>query len=264
MAIYSQRNNLKTEYSGVGEISEELRNRLLLVVREYVTTRVSMDYGLSSLYSAVHIGTLDAEIQRVLGENGDDLFFRKIWSKKYSDVFDAIEILAYKAKALDYPHNHNCAITVHNAFENSNSAYLFNIGTLCVELKIDDETANQIRKASEILTGVELASSRFEKAVSSLVSRAETVENIIRDTMVALEDYIKHASVKKKEDDARKWLRMQLHPTQAEVYERLRAYKGDVKGASHAGNTVANEEDAIWFIGTSSSLIKLINDKTKK
>jgi hypothetical protein len=265
METFSKRNHSSHEYSGYGEASVGLRNRLLLL------------YGLpysgdEHLYAPgnhnwIHERKFSKDLQMHFGRTTPIESFRLSTSTSYSDVFDFIELYYARACAdLDTRKRLLLFRDICVAFENSGSVYQFNSEGQVV-LKINKELAESVTQTDNILEPFEKASRVYHESIDGLISRSMPAKNIVGNLSIVFEEYLQNISKQTTYEKSIQYLRdtLGLHPIQIQIIEKIKAYRGDVWGSAHAGNgTEPKEEDALWYVDSICTQIKYINIKSKK
>lgn len=264
MQTFSKRNNLKKEYSGYGEASKNLRNRLLLLYglpysgNEY-------DFGIGNT-DWIHEVAFNKDLQMHFGQKILIEDFRDETKTTYNDVFDFIE-LYYKRALLDLDRSKRERLytNICTAFINSGSVYEFNKDGEVV-LKINDATAEKITIVNTILEPFNNAQNVYKDCIDGLITRSKAPKDIVGDIYIVFEEYIKKVTQQNTYEKSIQYLheKLNFHTTQIKIIEKLKAYRGDVWGSAHAGNSpVPDERDALWFLESFIAQIKYIDNKIK-
>lgn len=262
MQAFSKRNKLKREYSGYGKASKNLRNRLLLLY--------GLPYSGNEYYFGIgndnwiHEVAFSKDLQMHFGRRIPIEDFREETITTYDNLFDFVELYYARAlKDLDYTKRKRLHNDICIAFINSSSVYEFNEDGQVV-LKIDDTTAENITKADTVLEQFDSAQKVYRDCVDGLITRTKPSKNVVGDMYVVFEEYLKNSTQQKTADKTIQFLRDKLffHPTQVQIIEKLKAYRGDVWGAAHAGNSPEpDERDALWYLESIIAQIKYIDSK---
>lgn len=264
MQTFSKRNKLNQEYSGHNKASENLRNRILLL------------YGLPYSGNEYHFGigndnwihevAFSKDLQLHFGRRIPIENFRDETLTTYDNLFDFVELYYQRAlKDLDYTKRKRLLNEISQAFINSGSVYEFSEEGQVV-LKIDDSIAENITKTDTILVPFEDAQRVFRDCVDGLVTRTKPPKNVVGDMSIVFEDYLKKSTSQSSIDKAIQYLKDKLsfHATQIQIIEKLKAYRGDVWGAAHAGNSPEpDERDALWYLESIVAQIRYIENKIK-
>lgn len=264
MQTFSKRNKLKSEYSGYGEASINLRNRLLLLYgHPYSGNEFNFGLGNDNWIREV---TLSKDLQMHFGNKIPIESFRDEKQTTYDNVFDFIELYyARGVSDLDGIKRLRLFRDIVQAFTNSGSVYEFNQDGQVV-LKIDDSLAESITKADTILKPFEGAQKVFRDCVDGLITRTKPPKNVVGDMSVVFEEYLKKSTSQDAVEKTTQYLKNKLsfHATQIQIIEKLRAYRGDVWGPAHAGNgPEPDERDALWYLESIIAQIRYIENKIK-
>lgn len=247
---------MRNEYSGPGEITPQLRERLRMVTRAYLATG---HVGIGQERDWVRGRALDHRLGMHFGQavRVDDV----LASGEWHGVLDTIEI--YIGVARDTAPRRYTEILgqIAQAFEVSGSAYYVS-RTGHVALRLDQETGQRIGQAVKALSATDKACGVLQGAAAGLADRSMKPENVIRDACVALEDYLKAKTGEKDFSGGIKFLRRKklLTATQAAVIEKLYGFRSEVFGAAHAGAArTPTETDALWFVDSVSAQILFLD-----
>ena len=265
MQTFSKRNNLKDEYSGYGKASLSLRNRLLQLYGLPYSGN-EFHFGLGNT-NWIHEIAFSKDLQMHFGRIIPIEAFRDESLTTYDEIFDFIEL--YYARAVEDLDGHKRLILIRNivtAFNSSGSVYEFsNDGE--VILRIDDDTAEKITEVDTILKPFNEAQEVYRDCARGLLTRSKVPKNVVGDMYVVFEEYLKKSSHQSTVDKAIQHLltKLLLHPTQILITEKLKAYRGDVWGPAHAGNSPKpDESDALWYLESIVAQIKYIDRKIKQ
>lgn len=259
MTYFNRRNNLVKEYSGYEEVSPNLKDRLFKVI----TTYSGKNFGLGRSSHFVHINTFEHELKM---EMNNSSWLDIYENGTYGDIFTATEIFLVLARKQAWERWQDIYKDVERAFDLSGSVYFMNDDGE-INLRTTEDLAKELRITEKILSKNKSAYSKFFEAVGNLMGRKDTQENIVKDIFVAFEDYLKQKTRKTEFNQAISWLSTNGHltNTQKSLNEKLYAYRSDVYGVTHAGNSKTPDEiDALWYLETTISQIKLINRKLEK
>lgn len=265
MEPFSKRNNIRKEYSGYGVASKGLRNRILqLYGHPYSGQEFRFGPGNTNW---IHEGALSKDLQMHFGRIIPIENFRDDSLTTYDEVFDFIEL--YYARGIQDLDGHKrllLYLDIVLAFNNSASVYKFSKEGQ-VTLRIDEEKAKTTTEVDSILEPYDEAQNLYRETIDGLLKRSKDPKDVVGDIYVVFEDYLKRISQKKVIDDAFQYLskKFLFHPTQISIFEKIKAYRGDVWGSAHAGNSPKpNESDALWYLDTINDQIKYINRKIKE
>lgn len=264
MPTFSKRHKLKKEYSGHCEASRNLRNRLLLLYgHPYSGNEFHFGVGYTNW---IHERAFSKDLQMHFGRKIPIEEFRDEKLTAYDDVFDFIE-LYYSRAILDIDSKKRLKLLVNIAiaFDNSGSVYEFNKEGEVV-LKIDDNTAKIVTEVDNILEPFDDALGVYRGCVDGLITRSKPPKNVVGDMHVVFEEYSKKITQQKTFEGAIKYFRDKLsfHPTQIQIIQKLKAYRGDVWGPAHAGKgPKPDERDALWYLESIIAQIKYIDSKIK-
>jgi len=248
MEFFKERNKIRAEYSGYGEVSESLGNRLIAIFDHHgAWAGHDLDHELT-----LHLGEEDASKIVAFGS--------------YDDVFEAIEILLYLTHKQSPSYFGNKLFPdVARAFALSGSVYFVNDGgEIC--LRTDEETVKNLEEVKEVLSEDQKAYQTFFDAVGNLFGRKAKPEDIIKNIFVAFEDYLKDKTGGKEFGKAVDILHKSgfTSSQQKSLLEKIYAYRSDAYAVGHAGNTNKPEElDALWFLETVIAQLKFIDRKIK-
>lgn len=265
MQPFSKRNNLNKEYSGYGEASINLRNRLLLLYGGSYSGD-EHNFGINN-ENWIHERAFSKDLQMHFGRRIQIENFRDEQATTYGDVFDFMELYYARAEQdLESFKKMKLFRDICLAFSNSGSVYEFSSDGQVI-LKIDDTTAKEITKVDSILEPFYKAQAVYRDSIDGLIARSKAPKNIIGDTYIAFEEYSKQITRQDSFDKAIGYFRtkLALHPTQIHIIEKLKAYRGDVWGVAHAGNgLMPNETEALWYMESVIAQIKYIDGKIKR
>lgn len=245
--MFSKRHKLlKKEFSGVGEISGPLRNRISVIVNSYIS---------SNKHSSSHLTYLKLNRELTL-EYGFSVTYQDLIVGKYFHVFDVIEKIY---NIMPYSHRNSFRKELREAFLNSGSVYKFE-GE--VFQTIEDNESNQINSALKKLEPHPEAMKQLDEAIVGLLKRKSTNTEVIKTAYLALEKYLTTTTETSSMGSALKKVktRRDLHPIQKKMLDGIVAYRGDAKNVAHTtGNDKDPDEiDALWYILQVSSFINLI------
>ncbi len=263
MAYFRERNNLRKEYSGFGEVSQPLRSRLAAICERYIS-RGHIGIGNEGWW--VTGSVLDHAIKLNLNKPN---ILTILTTGTYDEVFDAIEIfLEIAFQEVEYSQRKTEILSdVIQAFEISGSVYFVNAALQQIELRITEELAKDIDKAGEVLASVENAKEEFLSSIGGLMSRQESPENIVKGIFISFEDYLRVKTEAKEFGGAVAKLQAEniISPTQKALLEKIYAYRSDTYGVGHAGNNKKPDEiDTLWFLETVIAQILLIDRKVNQ
>lgn len=259
MTFFRERNNIKIEYSGHQAISDELRKKLIAVVR----SRSSSNIGLGNERFFLSRRKLDHEVEIRFGEKALEVLAQGT----YDQVFEVVEIfLLLTEEYLNHDVYEKQLLDVHTALYTSGSVYSLNQNGKIV-LQLSEETSKNASIVEEIMTKrTEQGVGFFKKALRDLLSRERDANDIVKDFSVALEDYLKKLMNQDSYEKAITLLKTQeiITPTQKALVDKLYAYRGDSHGVAHASDSrVPEEVDAVWFLETLIAQVKLIDARMK-
>lgn len=262
MKTFSKRNRLRSEYSGYGVATLNLRNRILqLYGAPYSANEYHFGLGNDNWIHQVAFGK---DLQMHFGRIVPIEDFRNETVTSYNDIFDFIELYFERAKTdLDSIKRRKLHNDIVSAFVNSGSVYEFNSEGY-VTLKVDEPSAEAITRVDEILSPFEQAQELYRNTVDGLITRSKHPKDIVGDMYIIWEDFLNRITGKDSYENAIKHLKgtLKLHPTQIHLFEKLRAYRGDVWGAAHAGNgQTPDEGDALWYLESLNAQINYLNSK---
>lgn len=266
MKKFSKRNNLRKEYSGYEEASLNLRNRLLqLYGLPYSGNEYNFGIGNTNW---VHEVAFSKDLQMHFGLRITIEDFRNEEKTSYDMLFDFIELYYQRAlRDLDSVKRRRLSNDIKQAFLNSGSVYEFSEDGRVI-IKIYEDVAQKATKADKILSKLKKAQAIYRDSVDGLITRTKLPKDVIGDIYIALEEYLKDISGKKLLDNSTlSYLQNQLslHPTQIQLIKSLIAYRGDVWGVAHAGNSPSpDERDALWFLESVIAQIIYIDNKVKQ
>lgn len=265
MQTFSKRNKLKSEYSGYGKASSGLRSRLLLLYGHPYSGN-EFHFGVGNT-NWIHENAFSKDMQMHFGRRIPIESFRDESQTTYDEVFDFIELYYARAVSdLDSQKRLKLLVNIAIAFNNSGSVYEFNKEGQVI-LRIDDKSAEVITETDSILEPYTDAQEIFRDCVDGLITRTKQAKDIVGDMHVVFEEYLKKVTSSKSFENGIKFLKDKLgfHATQIQIIEKLKAYRGDVWGAAHAGNSPKpREEDALWYIESVMIQISYINTKIRQ
>jgi hypothetical protein len=180
------------EYSGPGEVTPQLRERLRMIMRRYIAPG---EIGIGQEYLWVPAYELNHDLAMHFGREVKlaDLLAAGNWN----DVLDAVEIFLGVARAEAYKRYSEIWSEIAQAFDLSGSVYYVTREGV-VGLHIEQETGHRVDQAVQALSAIEKAKGVFQGAAAGLTSRRMRPEDVIKDTCVALEEFLKE---KTKEND---------------------------------------------------------------
>ena len=264
MEPFSKRNKLKKEYSGYGEASIKLRNRLLqLHGGPYSGNEYQFGIGNTNW---IHEKAFDKDLQMHFGRKMSIDSFRDEAKTTYDEVFDFIELYYNRAlQDLDSKKRHWLYNDICSAFKNSGSVYEFSNNGQVI-LALDKKTAKKITTVQALLEPNRNARDKFSNLINGLINRSNDPADAIGDMYIVFEDYIKKITGQKSFEKALSHLsnKLLLHPIQVKLIKNLKAYRGDVWGSAHAGNSPKpTEKEALWYLDMILSQFEYIERKTK-
>ncbi|MCL4385549.1 MAG: hypothetical protein M1479_08280 [Actinobacteria bacterium] len=262
MEPFSIRNKIKKEYSGYGKASKELRNRLLQLYG-YPYSGDEYNFGTNNT-NWIHAKKFSKDLQMHFGKKISIEDFRDETKTTYDNVFDFIELYYKRAlQDLDYNKRNLLYRDIRSAFKNSGSVYEFSEGGLVI-LALEKETIENINVIKNILEPYYDAKDKFVNLCNGLIDRSIDPSDAIGDMFIVFEDYLKKITRQNSFENAIRELRKFLHKIQIKLIDNLKAYRGDVWGPAHAGNSPKpSEEEALWYLEMLLSQIKYINRKIK-
>jgi hypothetical protein len=264
MKPFSKRNKIKKEYSGYGEASIELRNRLLqLHGSPYSGNEYQFGIGNTNW---IHEKAFDKDLQMHFGRKFSIENFRDETKTTYDNVFDFIELYYNRAlQDLDFNKRNQLYNDICSAFKNSGSVYEFNIDGEVI-LALDKKTAKKITVAQAILEPYADARGKFRNSTDGLINRSIDPADAIGNMYIVFEDYIKNITSQNSFENSLRSLKnnLLLHPIQIKLIKNLKDYRGDVWGSAHAGNSPKpTEKEALWYLDIVLSQFIYIDRKTK-
>ncbi len=265
MQTFSKRNSLKKEYSGYGDASKSLRNRILqLYGHPYSGNEYNFSIGNTNW---IHNVAFSKDLQMHFGNIIGIEDFRDETKTTYDQIFDFIEIYYDRAKRdLDSTKRLRLFRDICLAFNNSGSVYEFSSDGH-VDLKIEDETAKTITDTDKTLAFASKTQQVFRDLVDGLITRSKKPKDVVKDMCIVFEDYCKKTTTQNTFESAFKMLskKINLHPIQVKLIENLVAYRGDVWGVAHAGNSPEPKEgEALWYVESFMAQIKYIENELKQ
>jgi len=264
MQTFSKRNKLKSEYSGYGEASKNLRNRLLLLYgHPYSGDEFYFGVGNDNW---IHERAFSKDLQMHFGRKIPIEAFRDEKQTTYDEIFDFIELYYARAVSdLDSQKRLKLLVNIKIAFDNSGSVYEIDKEGQVI-LRLDEKMADSITKIDKVLESFENAQKVFRDCVDGLITRTKPPKNVVGDMSVVFEEYLKKRTSQSSIEKGIQHLKEKLsfHATQIQIIEKLKAYRGDVWGAAHAGNSPEPDEiDALWYLESIIVQIKYIENKIK-
>ena len=264
MQPFSKRNKLKSEYSGYGKASINLRNRILLLYGHPYSGN-EYHFGLGN-DNWIHEVAFSKDLQMHFGKRISIESFRDESLTTYDEVLDFIELYYARGVAdLDGRKRLMLFKDIVLAFNNSGSVYEFNQDGEVV-IKINNILAENITKTDSILEPFGDAQKVYRECIDGLISRTKPPKNVVGDMSVVFEEYLKKSTLQGSIEKAIQYLKDKLsfHATQIQIIEKLKAYRGDVWGAAHAGNSPEpDERDALWYLESIIAQIRYIENKIK-
>ncbi len=259
MAYFIERNKLRSEYSGYEEASQSLRERLFAVVDRYSSSG-SIGIGQEDFW--VHGPTYKHKLKVNL--NNSD-YGELIINGNYAELFQTIEIFFSLVKELTFDRRVKIRRELSDSFTFSGSVYEFTQEGE-VRLKIDEGLANSLKETEEIFCEEKLRNNFFA-TVGDFLSRKIKAKRLVNDLWIVFEEFIKAITKERSTEKAMNTLveKKLLNKIQLETAKKLYGYRSDALGVVHAGNTEEpTEKDALWFLESLSSLIKLIERNRNK
>jgi hypothetical protein len=184
---------------------------------------------------------------------------------EWSEVLDLAEIFLTVARDIAFRRHRAILSQVARAFSVSGSIYgVTREGS--ISLRLEDETAQRIQQAIDALKTVDKAKEVFRKATAGLINRRMEPQDVVRDTYVAFEEFLKEKTGQKDLPDSVKAIRAKgiLTATQVQIVERLYGFRSEVFGATHAGEArTPTESDALWYLDTVSAQIVFLGGVLK-
>jgi len=262
MEPFSIRNKIKKEYSGYGKASKELRNRLLQL-HGYPYSADERNFGINNT-NWIHVKKFDKDLQMHFGKKLSIEDFRDEIKTTYDNIFDFIEFYYKRAiQDLDYKKRNLLYCDICSAFKNSGSVYEFSEDGKVI-LTLEKETIENINVIENILEPYNDARDKFVNLCNGLIDRYIDPADAIGDMFIVFEDYLKKITSQNSFENAIKVLRKMLHPIQIKIIDNLKAYKSDVWGSVHAGNSPKpSDKEALWYLEMFLSQIKYIDRKIK-
>jgi hypothetical protein len=248
------------EYSGPGEVTPRLRERLRIIMRRYIAFG---EIGIGQEYLWVPAYELNHDLAMHFGR--EVKFADLLTDGNWNDVLDAVEIFLGVARAEAYKRYSEIWSEIAQAFDLSGSVYYVTREGE-VALHTEEETGKRIGQAVKALSGIDKAKDVLQRAAAGLIGRRMRPEDVIKDTCVALEEFLKEKTKENDLSGAVKVLRKRgvLTPTQAQIIERLYGFRSEVFGAAHAGEArTPTESDALWFLDTVSAQILFLDTMLK-
>lgn len=260
MPYFRERNNLKTDYSGYGEVTQALRERLVRICKQYSGSCI----GVGNEHWFLSWDDISQELGIYL--NADNME-TVLLNGKYDEVFEAIEIFLTAAKKECYEQRYQeifAAFT--KAFYSSGSVYNISPANH-VKLQIDPNLAKNIEESKQVLKEQPSAYNLFFQTIGDFVNRKSKPKDVVKDTFVAFEDYLKGKTGTNDYGQAINKLQKDgvIGATQKALLDKIYAYRSDSYAVGHAGNSEEPKEiDALWFIDTVVAQLKLIDNKLKQ
>ncbi len=259
MLYFRERHNLKNDYSGHEEVSSDLRNKLFNVVSEHTADHPGL--GQERFYLVR--GSLNYEL--VLKTGKDDIFV-VIREDDYGYVFEAIEIFMEVAKKkLRFDIYEKALFDTQQAFSSSGSVYYFKDGK--VELKMDKETAENLKEAERILKEHKTTADVLFDAVGGFIKRKIKARDFVKDVFIAFENYLKN--ITKAKDFGKAILELQkkelITANQTNILNKIYVYVSNAFRVRHSGGSREPDEiDSIWFLDIILAQLKLIDKRIKQ
>jgi len=259
VSTFSRRSGLRSEFSGPGEVTDALRNRLKQVAERYVARRY-IGIGNEGLW----VWGLDLD-HRLAMEFGMEIGLSDVLGHgEPHEVLTAVEIYMLVAGEA-YKRLDEIRAEFNAAFGLSGSVYYVDRDGR-VALRMEGEAAARVEEASKVLTTSAKAKGVFDGAVSGLLSRRLKPEDVVRDVHVAFEEYLKTVTGQKDFADAIQALKRNgvLTSTQAAMMGNLYGFRSETFGPAHAGKArTPTEADALWFVETVSTQLKFLGNVVK-
>ncbi len=177
----------------------------------------------------------------------------------YAEVFQTIEIFFSFVKELRFDRRVEIRKELSDSFIFSGSVYGF-MENGEVQLKIDKDLASSLQETEKIFSEEDLRN-KFFSIIGDFISRKIKAKRLVNDLWIVFEGFIKFITEEKSTEKAMNSLvgKKLLNKLQLETVKKLYGYRSDALGVAHAGNTEEpSEKDALWFLESLSSLIKLI------
>ena len=264
MEPFSKRNKIKKEYSGYGEASIGLRNRLLQLHGKPYSGN-EYQFGIRNT-NWIHEKAFDKDLQMHFDRKISIESFRDKTKTTYNDVFDFIELYYNRAlQDLDSVKRTMLYNDICSAFKNSGSVYGFNPDGQVI-LILGKKLSKKITAVQALLETTVNARDKFRNLINGIINRTIDSADAIGDLYIVFEDFIKNITHQKSFDKAFKHLskNLLLHPIQIKLIENLKAYRGDVWGSAHAGNSPKpTEKEALWYLDLILTQFEYIERKTK-
>ena len=205
METFSIRNKIKKEYSGYGEASKELRNRILQL-HGYPYSADERNFGINNT-NWIHAKKFDKDLQMHFGKKLSIEDFRDETKTKYDNVFDFIELYYNRAlQDLDYKKRNLLYCDICSAFKNSGSVYEFSENGKVI-LVLEKETIENINVIKNILEPYYDARDKFVNLCNGLIDRSIDPGDAIGNMFIVFEDYIKKITAKNSFENATKELK---------------------------------------------------------
>lgn len=244
MNLYKDRNNLRDDYSGYKEVSRSLRIKLHYII----DANTSWNRPFGSLPNRNKIWGPNLK-ESVLLDMGDPDVLDIMLNGEYHDVFQVVEIFIKHVES-DIPSRYRDIMhKLEVAFSTSGSVY--EINNRIVQIRVDEETAEEVEKVMENLE------SKYKKELLKIfgdfIARKAKSKTAVIDTCVIFEKYIKEITHKKNKKESLTYLEKNgvIGVHQKNVIEKLYAFRGDADGVAHSGNTrEPDEEEGFWFLRT--------------
>ncbi len=239
-----------------------MRNRLYAACNRYMANEHHI--GIGQEHSWVWSIRLEHELQMNINKSDISSIISR---DSYGFVFEAIEIYLVVAEETASDRYYQYILPdMQRAFVLSGSVYyVSDKAQIC--LSTDEKSAKDIQEAVTALKGNESAQGLFMEAVGDLFGRKRKAEDIVSDIFIAFEDYLKKETGKNDYNACVSELERtkKINGTQKSLMEKLYAYRSDVYGAAHAGNSPSPQEvDAIWYLETVVAQIKYFSRKLHK
>jgi len=185
---------------------------------------------------------------------------------EWHEVFDLVELFLRVADDIAWNRYRQILAEVAQAFEVSGSVYYITSEGQ-IALHIESETTERIDQAVKNLGTLDKAREVLQGAAAGLASRRMEPQDVVRDTYVAFEEFLKEKTGQKDLPESVKALRSKgiLTATQGQIIEKLYGFRSEVFGVTHAGKArVPTESDALWLLDSVSAQILFLDRVLKK
>lgn len=257
--FFKKRHNLNEEYSGYEEVSDSLREKIVAIVKENSNNRTSYN-GRRKILLKKYKYELKIQV------NNED--YKEVMLKyPFKDVFEAVEIFLSRVNQniTDRQTIKKIKKELQEAFKTSGSVY--HIEDSKVKLKVDEDTANNLKETEEVLKKDEDdLYQKFRDIIGDFLARKEKPQNTIKDMYIILEKYIKQKTNKEDFSSALAKLKEDsvINKIQKSILGQLQQYRNESYEISHDGNLPKPDKiDGLWFIETTAAQIKLLHKKLK-